>query len=98
MSDDNFHGYTDEECMKIENEAMYSEIKRLRAENERLRAACDRMMIGGNHIADYRTERWPDPGSRHLTAFETLGAGSEYDMWCCWNAIMEARATLEPKP
>lgn len=29
--------YTDEDCQKIEIEAMYSEVKRLRAENERLR-------------------------------------------------------------
>jgi hypothetical protein len=29
--------YTDEDCQKIETEAMYSEIKRLRAENEQLK-------------------------------------------------------------
>jgi len=66
-------------------------------EIERLQAACDRMMIGGNHIATYRTERWPDPGTDHEVALETLGAGREYDMWCCWNAIMEARRALEGK-
>jgi hypothetical protein len=29
--------YTDEDCQKIEIEAMYSEVKRLRVENERLK-------------------------------------------------------------
>ena len=31
--------YTDQECLQIENEAMYSEIKRLREENQQLRVA-----------------------------------------------------------
>lgn len=31
--------YTDQECMEIEIEAMYSEVRRMRAEIERLRAA-----------------------------------------------------------
>jgi hypothetical protein len=72
-------------------------ITELRDEIERLRAACERMMIGGNHIALYKTDRWPDPGTDCLVALETLHAGREYDMWCCWNAIMCARRALEDK-
>jgi hypothetical protein len=72
------------------------EIERgLREDNERLRAALERTQIGVNHIALYRTDRWPDYGTDNMVALEKLGAGQEYDMWCCWNAAMCARA--EPK-
>lgn len=65
-----------------------------KAENERLRAALERMMIGGNHIATYRTDRWPDYGATPDLAMTVLGLGREYDMWCCWNAIMCARDSV----
>lgn len=87
-------GLVSVELLQIERDTC----DRLRADNERLRAACERMMIGGNHIATYKTERWPHYGSDCWVALERLGAGQEYDMWCCWNAIMCARDTLEPKP
>lgn len=61
------------------------------AEIERLQAAVERMGIGINHIATYRTDAWPPYGSEPLDALEKLGAGQEYDMWCCWNAAMCAR-------
>lgn len=63
-------------------------------EIRRLRAAVERMSIGVNHIATYRSDAWPPYGSEPLDALETLGAGREYDMWCCWNAAMCARDTL----
>lgn len=62
--------------------------------NARLLAAVERMGIGVNHIATYRTDRWPDYGSACDAALEKLGAGQEYDMWCCWNAAMCARDEL----
>jgi hypothetical protein len=65
--------------------------QKLEAENDRLRAACERMMVGGNHIATYRTAEWPNYGAEPMAALEKLGAGREYDMWCCWAAIMSAR-------
>lgn len=63
-------------------------------EIERLRAALTKTQIGVNHIATYRTDKWPDYGADHEVALEKLGAGREYDMWCCWNAAMTARDEL----
>lgn len=67
---------------------------RLIEENKLLRAAIERMAIGCNHIATYRTDRWPDYGTDHEIVLEKLGAGREYDMWCCWNAHMCARDAI----
>ena len=71
------------------------------SEIERLQEAVDRMMIGGNHIATYRSARWPDYPLDGLTrdqqcehALRMLGAGRDYDMWCCWSAMMQVRDDL----
>lgn len=64
-------------------------------EIERLQAANEKMAIGVNHIANWRTDKWPDYGTDCMAALERLGAGREYDMWCCWNAAMCARDELE---
>lgn len=76
--------------------------RQLEAEKDRLRAALDRVMVAGNHIATYRTDRWPDYKPDGLTreqhcehALRTLGAGREYDMWCCWSAIMQTRDDVQ---
>lgn len=68
------------------------------AEIHRLQATVDRLLTAGNHIATYRTEAWPDYRLDGLTrdqqcesALRTLGAGREYDMWCCWSAMMQTR-------
>jgi hypothetical protein len=60
-------------------------------EIERLRAALEKCMVGGNHIAIYKTARWPEVGSDHEHALRILHATPAYDMWCCWSAIMQAR-------
>jgi hypothetical protein len=73
------------------------EIEELRRDIERLRAALDRCMIGGNHLATYHKTTWPEPGSDPAKALEALGAGWEYDMWCCWGAIMCARDALQAR-
>ena len=73
------------------------EITRLRAQRDELLAALDLVMVGGNHIATYRTDRWPGHGTEPADALEKLGAGQEYDMWCCWAAIMTARAAVEDR-
>jgi hypothetical protein len=68
---------------------------------ERQRAALERMMIGGNHLATYRSAQWPDYRLDGLErdqqcehALRSLGATWRYDMWCCWSAIMQARDSL----
>ncbi len=70
----------------------------LSAQNEKLRAALEQCMRGGNHLATYKTARWPEYKLDGLTreeqaenALRILGATREYDMWCCWSAIMQAR-------
>ena len=67
-------------------------------EIERLCNALDRVMIANNHIANHRTDRWPAYPLDGLTraqqcdhALRVLGAGRDYDMWCCWSAIMQIR-------
>ena len=65
-----------------------------------IRAAIDRVLIGGNHLASYSSE-WPSWQLDGLTraqqcenALRFLGATKDYDMWCCWSAIMQERDTL----
>jgi hypothetical protein len=67
----------------------------------RQRVALEIMMIGGNHLASHRTDRWIDYPLDGLTraeqcehALRRLGATPEYDMWCCWSSIMQARDLL----
>ena len=49
-------------------------------------------MIGGNHLANYLLGKniIPDRIKTHLEAQEQLN-NDDYDVWCCWNALMEAR-------
>lgn len=68
----------------------------------RLDAAIERLMTAGNHIATWRGKRWPDYPPGGLTrdqqcehALRTLGAGKDFDMWCCWSAMMQVRDELK---
>lgn len=68
---------------------------------ERQQAALDRLLTCGNHIALYRTEIWPDYRLDGLTrtqqcesALRVMGAGRDYDMWCCWSGMMQERDAL----
>jgi hypothetical protein len=61
---------------------------------EALEAAVNSMLIGVNHIALYRTEKWPEVGTDHENALRILGATRDYDMWCCWNEAMLVSAAL----
>ncbi len=60
----------------------------------RLRAALDTVMIGGNHLVSIIGVTHPQAGPHHNAALEFYGPGHQYDAWCCWNAIMLARAAL----
>ena len=70
------------------------EITRLRAENERLRAALESVMIGGNSLAQIIRADHPPHGTPYGEALTHYGGGVKYEAWCCWNAIMLARAAL----
>lgn len=72
-------------------------IAALEAEAERLRAALESVMIGGNHLAAIIGATHPQAGTHHEAALAFYGSGHQYDAWCCWNAIMQARAALEEK-
>ena len=67
------------------------------AEIERLRAALRDVMVGGNHLATVLGIGHLAAGSSHEAALDFYGPGPNYDVWCCWNAIMQARAALEDK-
>jgi hypothetical protein len=67
---------------------------RLTAEVERLRAALETVMIGGNHLVSMIGATHPQTGSHYEAALQFYGPGHKYDAWCCWNAIMLARAAL----
>lgn len=55
------------------------------------RGAFTTIFTGGNHLGTYRTDRWPEPDSDPEHALRMLGATAEYDMWCCWAAMMRTR-------
>jgi hypothetical protein len=84
---------------------MCAEIERLRAQRDQLLAALNLVMVGGNHLANVLIGRlgggfaakFP-PDLDHEIALRKLGATDEYDVWCCWAAIMTARAAVEKKP
>ena len=62
---------------------------------EQLEAALQKVMIGGNHLATIIGATHPQAGTHPAGALEFYGPGHQDDAWCCWNAIMEARAALE---
>ena len=73
------------------------QVGQLSEELERLRAALRAVMVGGNHLATIIGATHPLAGTHFEGALEFYGTGHQYDAWCCWNAIMEARAVLEER-
>lgn len=95
----------------MQTQEQAQEIKKLRADYEtardahdrrmaevvRLRAALRDVMVGGNHLATVLGIGHLASGSSHEAALDFYGPGPNYDVWCCWNAIMQARAALEER-
>lgn len=55
--------------------------------------ALDLCLIGGNHLGTHKQDYWPEPDADHGPAAEMLISKygvKEYDIWCCWAAIMRA--------
>lgn len=67
------------------------------AEIERLRAALQVVMVGGNHLVALLPPTVPPPTTPHAVVLAEFGAGTAYEAWCCWAAIMRARIVLEPQ-
>jgi hypothetical protein len=90
--------------IQIEHE-LRIDIERLRAQRDQLLAALDLTMLGGNHLAStlirrlgggFATQYPPDLDPE--IALEMLDSTDTYAVWCCWAAIMNARAAMEDKP
>ena len=86
------------------NDSLAEEFRTLRRDNDLLREAINGVMVAGNHIATYRSDCWPNYPLDGLTrdqqceqALRRLGAGRDYDMWCCWSAMMQIRDGLAIK-
>ena len=56
--------------------------------------ALNGVMIGGNHLATWLPIDHAPFEADPLTVLEQMGAGMEYDIWCCWRSIMQARPVL----
>ena len=74
-----------------EAEAYASELE---VENKALTEALCGIMIGGNHLATWLPVDHASFESDPLTVLEQIGAGMEYDIWCCWRSIMQGRKAL----
>lgn len=71
-------------------------------ENAKLKQAVEMMSIGANHIACVLIGRlgagFADKFPPQMPAWqvlEKLGAGDDYEIWCCWSAAMRTRDVLE---
>lgn len=64
---------------------------------ECLRAALKSVMVGGNSLAQIIGADHPPHGTPYSEALAHYGNGVKYEAWCCWSAIMQARAALEGK-
>ena len=83
------------------------EFRTLQRDNDLLSEAINGVMVASNHIAVHRSDRWPNWPNYPLDgltrdqqcehALRTLGAGRDYDMWCCWSAMMQIRDGLAIK-
>ena len=56
--------------------------------------ALESVLIGGNHLGLVIGADHPPHTATHEDAQRHYGAGDKYEVWCCWRAIMNARAAL----
>lgn len=52
------------------------------------------VMVGGNHLALLLPDNFSPAETKPLDALEIMGAGRNYEIWCCWRSIMLAGTTL----
>lgn len=65
---------------------------------QELEQALREVMIGGNHLATHIDLNGPNHRASPHEALAYYGPGFAYDAWCCWRAIMRARAALDAPP
>ena len=77
-----------------------AEIAKLRANQQVLVDALEKVLIGGNHAANYLLGKMtPEdldklpPKTPPIIALHQLD-NDVYDVWCCWASVMTAREAL----
>ena len=60
-----------------------------------LEAALRSVMIGGNHVALLIGVPHPPHTATHDEARSFYSMQEQYEAWCCWRTIMQARDVLE---
>lgn len=77
----------------------------LRQRVKELEEALDLTMIGGNHLANVLIKNlgatFPERTPYDMApddALRIICATDNYDIWCCWSALMRARALSGAKP
>jgi hypothetical protein len=65
----------------------------------KLEAAIRAIMVGGNHLVGLIGADHPSYRASYAEALRHYGQDrqGEYDAWCCWRSIMQAREFLGEK-
>ena len=87
--------------IRLEVARLTTKLAASRAREAKLREALQSAGVGGNHLAHVLIKnlgagfagRFP-PDMDHEQALRELCATDNYDIWCCWSALMNARAAL----
>lgn len=63
--------------------------------------AIEQIMVGGNHLASYLVGNLGGDFATHyppdakVSKVRKALSANDYDVWCCWAAIMRARSILD---
>ena len=87
----------EEQAMALEPQMDWATNDQLTRRIHQLDRALEKCMIGGNHVALLIGADHPPMTATHDEALTHYGAGDQYEAWCCWKAIMDAR-TIRDAP
>lgn len=73
------------------NASFFCEIDADRKTIQQQAAMIERILTGGNHLALWLGENHPPYSATNGDALEHYGPGRNYDTWCYWKIIMDAR-------
>jgi hypothetical protein len=68
------------------------------ARAKRMREALESVMVGGNHLALLIGADHPSFEDDYDTARAHYDGGDQFEAWCCWRSIMQARRALATLP